>query len=135
MKARHSLLCWREAAPDANPSLPPEFDAVIEGDRRYFARRRDRSYRVRHTAAIEMRVSLDAGQTFDPLFPGARWITAVRQIAPGYRVRAFYQAFSAADVDLPVAMSCRLYTEACRLDGHRLAEVLEQAIRDTQGCQ
>ncbi|WP_156467774.1 hypothetical protein [Methylobacterium sp. Leaf91] len=108
---------------------------MIEGDRRYFARRRDRSYRVRHMAAIEMQVSRDAGQTFEPLFPGARWFTAVRQVAPGYRIRAVYQAFANADVDLSEATSCRLYVEACGPDGRRLAEALERAIHDTPGCR
>ncbi|MCC0809524.1 hypothetical protein FPV16_25550 [Methylobacterium sp. W2] len=114
--------------------MPPEFDAVIESDRRFFARRRDRSYRVRHAAPVELQVSREAGQTFAPLVAGARWFTAVRQVARGYRVRAFYQSFDDAEVNLSEAVSRRLYAEACGSEGHQLAEAMERAIYEKRGA-
>ena len=133
MKARRTLLREKGSALRAYPSLPPEFDAMIEGDRRFFARRSDRSHRVRHAAPVEMQVGREAGQTFAPLLPGARWFAAVRQVAPGYRIRAVYQAFHDADVDLSEAECRRLYLEACGPGGQRLAEAIERVIQYVRG--
>ena len=119
----------------ADVLLPPEFDAVIESDRRFFARRSDRSYRVRHTAPIEMRVHVEMGQAFVALFPGTRWFTAVRQVSPGYRIRGFYQSFHDAEIDLSEELSRALYDAACGPEGQQMAVALERVLRDVRGRQ
>lgn len=131
-KSRHR----QRAADPARPIvLPPEYDAVIEGDRRFFTRRHLRSYRVRPMPAIEREMAECAGQTFAPTIPGARWFTAIRQIEPGYRVRAHFQTLADADTDQPEEVCRWVYDAACGEQGHVVGMAMERAIRAVRGRQ
>ncbi|MFE1601589.1 hypothetical protein [Methylobacterium sp. ID0610] len=83
---------------------------MIEGDRRFFRRHRDRSHRVRHLSDAERAAFERAGKVLRAPIPGWRWFVAVKQVAPGVRIRQPFQGPEAAEVDLPEDLAAGLWS-------------------------
>jgi hypothetical protein len=88
---------------------PPEHEAVIEGDRRFFERHRHRSYRMRLTSQAELDMAGRVGARVASPEKGHRWVTIVRQIAPGFRKRLMCQLPEDASFDAPEQMCVDLF--------------------------
>jgi hypothetical protein len=99
----------RAADPARLPVVPEDFEAVTEADRRFFLRHPERSYRVRLTAEAELRQAGRAGCPLDAPFPNFRWFTAIRQVAPGCRLRVYLQAPALCETDVPEALAAAIY--------------------------
>lgn len=100
-------------------------EPTIEGDARFFRRRRDRAYRVRKasSAEVEMLMLLHG---YDRPPAGTCWYTAVRSFGPGVRMRAFMHNRTGLETDLNED-SCRvLYQEACGTGAAEREEVMRQ---------
>lgn len=111
------------------PVVPAEYEAVTEGDRRFFERHTDRSHRIRHTSQAEMDLKGRSGSTFDPPIPGFRWFTVIRQVAPGARVRVYVQAPELCETDVPEAVAARIYAEAEGQNTRELTAGLVAALK------
>jgi hypothetical protein len=93
------------------PVVPDDYEAVTDGDRRYFERHTDRSHRIRHTSQPEIAQAARMGRTFDGPFPGFRWFTVIRQVAPGARVRVYVQAPELCETDVAEEVAAQIYRE------------------------
>ncbi len=106
-------------------------DRVTDGDRRFFERRPDRSYRVRLASAAEVETAgavLDASTA--PV-SGGRWIMLIRKLAGDVRLRVMAQAQErvAGDLDLvsedeagrAYRYTCRPGTAAFRVEREAIA--------------
>ena len=86
---------------DRIDALSDRMDVELRADKRFFERWPHRNYRVRRSFRAEAEItsllnasdwpmtSLMNGADW-PLRPGIWWYSAVRQLAPGYRVRTFF---------------------------------------------
>lgn len=79
----------------------PRVDKIVEADAAFFARFPRRSHRVRlaSSAEIEQNAAITGAGSTGP-GPGRRWFVAVRQIAPGVRMRLFTLSFEDAETDM-----------------------------------
>lgn len=94
---------WRRAL----ERLTPKIDRVTAADRKFFERHPDRSHRLRLAAEAEAEIAqLGAEET---LPAGIRWFVAVRQVAPGMRLRAF-----GAETDADEATCAEVFARASR---------------------
>jgi hypothetical protein len=91
------------------PVVPEDFEAVTEADRRFFLRYPQRSYRVRHTSRAEIDQGARAGSAFEAPYAKFRWFTAIRQVAPGCRLRVYLQAPALCETDIPEALAADIY--------------------------
>lgn len=107
------------------PVAPPELEAAVEADRRFFERRPARSHCIRHTGRAEIAAAERAGCGLDPALPGFRWFTAVRQLAPGVRVRVYLQAPAMCETDVPEDMAAALYR---RSEGRKARDVTASMV-------
>lgn len=123
----------RRIAGPALPISPPELEAVIEGDRRFFARHTERNYRIRLMARAEIASGERAGFHFGPPLPGMRWVALIRQVHPGARFKAFCQFGEGADLDQPEAVCRDFYERAAGPEqiarGDRAGELARAAER------
>ena len=105
-------------------------DRVTDGDRRFFERRPDRTYRVRLASAAEVVTAgavLDADTT--PV-RGGRWVMLIRKLAGDVRLRVLAQAQEhiAGDLDLVgEEEASRAYRWTCR-PGTAAFRVEQEAI-------
>lgn len=95
--------------------LSNEVDRTIEGDRRFFERHASRSYRIRLASSAEM-VSLAQLEPVRELDLGDRWFVAVRQVAPGMRLRAYFTGPAENETDAPEEW-CRWFYERVKPPG------------------
>ncbi len=93
------------------PVVPDDFEAVTEGDRRFFERHPGRSHRIRHTSMAELAQAERIDHALDTPFPGFRWFTVIRQVTPGARVRVYVQAPELCETDVPEEMAASIYRE------------------------
>jgi hypothetical protein len=94
-------------------ALTREVDRALETDRRYFAKHTGRSYRLRPASPSEVEVLRVLSGPHVTALPGhLAWFTAVRQIAPGVRVRAWAAIVPFGGHDPPEAV-CRAFYDAC----------------------
>ncbi len=113
-------------------------DRVTDGDRRFFERRADRSFRVRLASAAEVEAAgavLDMGTA--PV-PGGRWIMLVRKLAGDVRLRVLAQAheWMAGDLDLvsedeagrAYRWTCRPGTAAFRVEREAIATLRASGV-------
>jgi hypothetical protein len=73
---------------------------AMDEDRRYSRRHPTRNHWVRRMHLGEMPIEAPVLST-----PDGRWFTAVRQIGPGLRVRAFFEQDKHFDTDLTEAQA------------------------------
>ncbi|MGU3541032.1 hypothetical protein [Methylobacterium sp. A54F] len=85
---------------------------TAEADRRFFARRPDRSYRLRIASPSEVETASVAGLSAG--VPGERWYAAVWQVHPGVRLRAMILGPADQDTDLSEARCRAAYETAAR---------------------
>lgn len=98
---------------------------VTDGDARFFARRADRTYRIRLLSPPEFEQMTAMGGR-DTAEPGERWAVAVRQIAPGVRFRHFFTVPEGTDFDQPEVV-CRA-TFARLTNGNPAAQEIERQL-------
>lgn len=103
--------------------LSPEEEAVIEGDRRFFARHTERRHRLRLAGRAEAAL---ASRTSGEPFSGDAWFAVVRQIIPGVRVKLFFTGPAGNDTDVGEA-ECRWLYERARA-GNLLTKKIEQSL-------
>ena len=110
--------------------LQGAIDRAVDGDRRFFERRPDRSFRVRLASAAEIEA---AGAVLDketaPL-PGGRWVMLVRKLAGDVRLRVMAQAheWMASDLDsVGDDEAGRAYRYTCR-PGTSAFQIEQEAI-------
>ena len=105
---------------------------VLPADRKFFERFSHRSYRIR----VASRLEIEANGIVDPTWPdipeGYAVYCAVRQLAPGVRVRAFFVARAGNDTDLSDAAARQIYDQAARM-APGLREVERNLLKVTQG--
>lgn len=103
----------------------------LDADRRYFERRPHRSYRLRRSFPAEgEQVSILIGGEW-PMTVGALF-TAVRQVAPGVRARAFFLAPRSLETDVSDAEAAeyfRQFNTATALDDFAAALAATRAER------
>ena len=95
MNTRPSRAALRRIA-----KLQDAVDRVTDGDRRFFERHRDRTYRVRLASVAEIETAglvLDADTA--PV-PGGRHVVLIRKLAGDVRLRIMAQSWRADDLDL-----------------------------------
>lgn len=99
--------------------LAQEAEPAIEADRRFFERHAHRSYRVRTASQPEIATMGVLGEP--KILPDElAWFVAVRQIAPGIRLRHYLLSRRGAETDLSEAM-CRAIYDAQQTE--RRAEI------------
>lgn len=110
--------------------LALENEPTIEADRRFFERRPDRNFRVRLASPAECEsLRIHDGHTVDE---GSRWYTAVRQVRPGWRLRAFTLGLEGLETDI-LEETCReVYEHAARPGtlAHHIGEQYERIARE-----
>ncbi len=92
--------------------LWPDLDRALESDRQFFARHANRSYRLRRMSRPEIEtieICNGAGSVKAP--DGFTLFVAVRQIAPGLRIRGFGAIIVGPFDDFPEVI-CRACYEA-----------------------
>ncbi len=94
--------------------LANEAEPAIEADRRFFERHVHRSYRVRTASQPEI-TTMGVLEEPKALPDELAWLVAVRQIAPGVRLRHYLLGLRGADTDVSEAM-CRAIYDAQRSD-------------------
>lgn len=105
-------------------------EKTIEADARFFERFPDRSHRIRDASRPEIDLLRHQhGGTMLP--PGACIYTIVRQVRPGWRLRACMVRPVGLDTDLPEE-TCRLIFEAAARPGTQAREV-ERAFAELAG--
>lgn len=77
---------------------------AMDEDRRYAAHHPNRNHWVRRAHIGEIPVEVPALSS-----PNGRWFTAVRQIGPGLRVRAFFEQDKHFDTDLTEAQAAWVF--------------------------
>jgi hypothetical protein len=99
--------------------LSPVVGRATESDRRLFRRCPERAYRLRNAARAEVAANEQLGH--DPTLPsGFRWYDAVKQVAPGARMRAIFAAHEGNDTDEPE--SREVYARVANSDSIRVVE-------------
>ena len=82
--------------------LQDEVDLVLDGDRRFFERHRDRNHRLRLAGQAEIEMLAEVhGPGEVRLPPGTRLYVVVRQIEEGARIRYFIPNDADLDTDIP----------------------------------
>jgi hypothetical protein len=115
--------------------LAAAIDRVIEGDRRFFARRRERNYRLRIASRPEIAANAACG-TDTSLPAGYRWFCAVKQVAPGARVRAIFAARAENDPDASEEACRDAYENAAGEAGRPIeVQVLEASLATRAGAR
>lgn len=130
----HGLTSKRRRAAE---KLAEQVDLVLESDRRFFERRPGRDHRIRLAAIAEIETGRLVGEMKGG-DPGYRWFVAVRQFAPGVRVRIFFGAPEGNDPDVSEVEARWLYrTEISRqpiaLDADRQMERLALDLKARTG--
>ena len=116
-----SIIKGREALSKARARrierLAAEVDRVLETDRRFFARRPDRSHRVRlaSRAETDFNREVQRGHTATP--PGCSNFVAVKQILPGVRTRVFLFGKAGSPTDLSEEVAKRIFDNILRNTG------------------
>lgn len=111
--------------------LSNEVDRTIEGDRRFFERHASRSYRIRLASSAEM-ASFAQLTPVRELDEGDRWFVAVRQVAPGMRLRAYFTGPAENETDAPEE-ECRWLYERAKPPGTCAIERQLEAFAQTKG--
>ena len=104
----------------------PAVERVTDADAAFFARFPHRSHRLRLMAIAEFEQMLAAGGE-DTSQPGERWAVAVRQVAPGARMRRFFTTRRGEDLDLAEAACVQVW--ATLTEGSDLATHVEGQLR------
>ncbi|MCJ2035754.1 hypothetical protein [Methylobacterium sp. J-068] len=104
--------------------LTVENEASIQADARFFERRPDRNHRIRLASPAEVE-TIHLLHPGNPLTPGLRWYTAVRQVRQGVRLRVFSMGLPDLDTDEPEDV-CRWVYERSRTGGE---SEIERALR------
>jgi hypothetical protein len=106
--------------------LADALDARLDADRAFFTSHPDRRYRVRPSFPEELAANARASGISVEVPPGWRWFTAVRAVAPGVRVRAFFAAEPALEPGTSEAAAAwRFNSLPTAAEAHRLAAALE----------
>lgn len=87
---------------------------ITDGDRLFFERHPQRTFRVRHAADCEVTEWETALGHPVPLPPGIRLFVAVRRLAPGVRARIHFAADDIAETDIPEAVAERVFLTMAR---------------------
>lgn len=84
-------------------ALAPAVGRITNGDRLYFERHSTREFRIRIAGRAEVETDLILkGETDISPVQGAQWVTVVRQIVPGVRIRAVTQSVGRGLADFDV---------------------------------
>lgn len=83
-------------------------EPTIAADARFFERRPERSHRLRLSSVAEVEI-LRLLRPGNPLTPGLRWYTAVRQVRKGFRMRVFSMGLPHLDCDESEEVSCWVF--------------------------
>lgn len=106
--------------------LASQVDRDLEADRRYFRRRPERTFRIRHAFRSEVdELRLVGGLGPDP--EGQRLFAAVRQVESGVRMRAFFRAARGLETDMSEFEAASIWAELDARDPRfaKLAAVLD----------
>ncbi|KQT50071.1 hypothetical protein ASG52_08365 [Methylobacterium sp. Leaf456] len=98
-------------------------EPTVEADARFFKRFPARNYRLPLASRPEVEL-LSVGGPAPALAPGFRWGTIVKQVRPGFRLRAAIQVLEGSDTDAPEDV-CRAIYEQAAAPG-TLAHTIEQ---------
>lgn len=91
-------------------ALTEKMDKELTADKRFFERWPDRQFRVRKSFRAEAEIIALLDGFPWPMKPGICWYSAVRQLAPGYRLRAFFFAPHHLDCDgMPDSAAKRIF--------------------------
>ena len=109
--------------------LADRVDRMTQADRAFFERRPDRQHRVRlaHSAEIEQHEILDgpiAAPTGCPVF------VAVKNIAPGHRLRVFVLGIEGGETDLNEEEACAIYEMSQTDKSREVEEAMRQLAKD-----
>jgi hypothetical protein len=80
--------------------LAHKVDKIVLADKKFFERHPHRMHRIRAAGRGEFEhVALAIGNAAMPLAPGVVYFTAIRNVRPGWRIRAFFHGSWSLDVD------------------------------------
>lgn len=111
-------------------------DRVTDGDRRFFERRPERTYRVRLASVAEIEAASAVLDTDATPARGGRWIMLVRKLAGDVRLRVMAQAHEwvAGDLDsIENDAAERAYRYTCR-PGTAAFQIEQEAIAALQAA-
>lgn len=101
---------------------------ITQGDALFFQRFPHRRHRIRHASPAELEQNALVTGIADPSPPeGRRYFVAVRQVAPGIRMRLFAQSFEDADVDMSEVEAKQVFDFVS--DSHDKANAIESQLR------
>jgi hypothetical protein len=108
--------------------LTDQVDRVTQADRAFFKRRPDRAHRVRLAALAEIKQEeLMVGGTM--IVPaGYSAFIAVRNMAPGIRLRVMTLAPEGAETDLPEEMARSIFEKAAPTQAREIEAELRKAF-------
>ena len=109
--------------------LADRVDRMTKADRVFFERRPDRQHRVRlaHSAEIEQHEILD-GPIAAPT--GCQVFVAVKNIAPGHRLRLFVLGIEGSETDLSEEEACAIYEMPQTDKSREVEEAMRQLAKD-----
>lgn len=111
-------------------------DKITLGDAMFFKRFPYRSHRVRLASTAELEQNTLVTGVADPTpAAGHRYFVAVRQVAPGFRLRLFAESFDDADVDMSESEAKQVFDFVARSHDQANAFRLREAAtkREARG--
>ena len=102
-------------------------DQMTQADRLFFERRPERQHRVRlaHSAEIEQHEILDG-----PIAAPTGCLVAVKNIAPGHRLREFVLGIEGSETDLSEEEACAIYEMPQTDMSREVEEATRQLAKD-----
>lgn len=102
--------------------LDSAVERMVRSDARFFERFPHRQYRLRRASAEEVEQAEIMLNGFAGNLPGRRPFCAVKNVAPGKRIRLFVDGPDDADVDIDEAEAMLVYEMFSSDDGTRAVE-------------
>jgi hypothetical protein len=119
---------------NAVSALGAELDRVMQSDRLYFERFPTRKHRVRLASHVEI-AEMETVAGRDCGAPaGAQIYVAVKNIAPGLRIRTYLSAPADCDTDLTEAQAAEIFY-SCAGEMHRKLEAKMREAADRRVCR
>jgi hypothetical protein len=108
--------------------LAEQVDRVAQTDARFFERFPNRKHRVRLASQAELGQYkiIDGGPVFLP--PGCRFFVAVRNVAPGARLRLFVRGLEFSETDLSEEMALAVFESAATEQTRKIEAGLRSAL-------
>jgi hypothetical protein len=109
-------------------NLAERVDRVAQADRRFFERFPHRKHRVRLASEAELGQYkiIDGGPVFLP--PGCRFFVAVRNVAPGARLKLFVRGLEFSETDLSEEMALAVFESAATEQTREIEAGLRKAL-------